>query len=146
MAVIEASLGAEEAAVAAQLSPTGATSQGLADAERGLDDLTTWLAAMAPAERDAPSCLVEQGKGLRARFKTAPAVGCVPLVRPNYAYFNRTLPRSAPQVVIITGIARCFDAAGPDSRDLRTSGPHGCTANRALVDTIDKDALRAWLR
>ncbi len=146
VASIEAALGIEEAAVVAELSPTGGASRQLADAERAVAEVTAWLDDMTPAERDQPACYAEQGRGLRARFAAAPAAGCVPLVRPNYAYFNQTLPRSAPQVLLITGIARCFDTANPGNRDALAPGPSGCAANRALIETIDKSALRAWLR
>jgi hypothetical protein len=67
-------------------------------------------------------------------------------VRPNYAYFDKSLPRSAPQVVLITGITRCFDVADKYNRAANDPGPSGCRANRALVETMDKDAIRAWLR
>lgn len=146
IAMVEAALAAEEASIVSALSPAGSASTSLADAERALGEVTSWLSEMTPAERAEPACYVEQGRGLRARFKAAPAAGCVPLVRPNYAYFNPALPRSAPQVILITSIARCFDSADPYNLDARAKGPHGCPANRALIETIDKDALRAWLR
>ncbi len=146
VASIEAALAAEEASIVSALSPAGDSSTSVAEAERALEEVTSWLAALTPAERTEPSCYVTQGQGLRARFRAAPAAGCVPLVRPNYAYFNPALPRSVPQVILITGIARCFDSANPYNRDAREPGPHGCAANRALIDTIDKAALRAWLR
>ena len=71
--------------------------------------------------------------------------GCHPLVRPNYGYFNKTLPRSAPQVVIITPITRCFDTANKYNLEANSTSPSGCRANRALIETLDKDALRAWV-
>jgi hypothetical protein len=67
-------------------------------------------------------------------------------VRPNYAYFNKALPRSTPQVVIITPIARCFNTADKYNNEANSASPAGCRANRALVETLDKEALRAWLR
>jgi hypothetical protein len=30
--------------------------------------------------------------------------------------------------------------------DANSPSPAGCRANRALVETLDKDAIRAWLR
>lgn len=54
--------------------------------------------------------------------------------------------RSAPQVLLVTGIARCFDTSNPFNRDAVAQGPSGCAANVALVETIDQGALRAWLR
>lgn len=67
-------------------------------------------------------------------------------MRPNYGYFNAALPRSARQVVIITGIKRCFDTADNYNLDANARTRGGCHANRALVETMDKDAIRAWLR
>jgi hypothetical protein len=49
-------------------------------------------------------------------------------------------------VVIITGIKRCFDTADKYNRDANSTSPAGCRANRALVETMDKDAIRAWVR
>jgi hypothetical protein len=67
-------------------------------------------------------------------------------VRPNYGYFNAALPRSAPQVVIITGIKHCFDTADKCNLEANSPSPAGCRANRALAETMDKDAIRASLR
>jgi hypothetical protein len=56
------------------------------------------------------------------------------------------LPRSAPQVLIITGIKRCFDTADKYNLEANSASPAGCRANRALIETMDKAAIRAWLR
>jgi hypothetical protein len=66
-------------------------------------------------------------------------------VRPNYAYFDKSLPRSAPQVLIITPITRCFDTTDRNNQEANSRLPSGCRANRALVETLDKDALRTWI-
>ena len=39
-----------------------------------------------------------------------------------------------------------FDTADRDNRQESAPGPSGCRASRALVETIDKDAVRAWLK
>ena len=85
-----------------ELGPTTGTGKSLADAKRALSEVTDWIAQLSPAELAAPSCYAEKGTTLRARFTTVASAGCRPLVRPNYGYFNAALPRSAPQVVIIT--------------------------------------------
>jgi hypothetical protein len=136
----------EEASLAADLEPSGGAATALAEATAALAEATSWISALSPAEQAAPSCFAEGAGTLRTRFRAAPAPGCHPLVRPNYAYFDPSLPRSAPQVVLITGFTRCFDTADPDNRGANAPGPHGCRANRALVETMDKDAIRAWLR
>jgi len=140
-------LAAEEAQLAKELSPTGGgTGKSLADAKRALSEVTGWIAELSPVQQAAPSCYAAKGATLRAKFPTTPSADCHPLVRPNYAYFNKALPRTAPQVVIITGISRCFDTADKNNRDANSTSPAGCRANRALVETMDKGAIRAWLR
>ena len=143
---IEESIGVEEASLVKELGPTTGTGKNLVDAKRALSEVTDWIAQLSPAELAAPSCYAEKGATLRARFTTVASAGCRPLVRPNYGYFNAALPRSAPQVVIITGIKRCFDTADKYNLEANSPSPSGCRANRALVETMDKDAIRAWLR
>ncbi len=143
---IEDSIGIEEAQLLKELSPATGTGKNLADAKRDLSEATDWMAQLSPAQLAAPACYAAKGTTLRARFTTVGSAGCVPLVRPNYAYFNKALPRSAPQVVIITGMKRCFDTADKYNNEANSPSPSGCRANRALVETMDKDAIRAWLR
>lgn len=143
---IEESIGIEEASLLTELGPATGTGKLLADAQRALSEVTDLIARLSPAELAAPSCYAEKGTTLRTRFTTVTSAGCDPLVRPNYGYFNAALPRSAPQVVVITGITRCFNTADKYNRDANSPGPAGCRANRALVETMDKDAIRAWLR
>jgi hypothetical protein len=136
----------EEASVEREIGPAAGTGKGLADAQRALDEVTSWLTELTSAERAAPSCYAEGGKTLRAKFREAPSRGCAPLARPNYAYFNASLPRSAPQVVIITPVARCFDTANKNNTEANSSSPAGCQANRRLLETLDRDGVRAWIR
>ncbi len=120
---IEQSIAVEEASLVKELDPTTGTGKNLADAKRALSEVTDWIAQLSPAELAAPSCYAEKGTTLRARFTTVAAAGCRPLVRPNYGYFNAALPRSAPQVVIITGIKRCFDTADKYNLDANSPSP-----------------------
>src|SRR5436190_5217669 len=143
---VEDSIGVEEASLLKELGPATGTGKNLADAKRALGEVTDWIGQLSPAELAAPSCYVQKGTTLRTRFTRAGTAGCRPVVRPNYGYFNSALPRSAPQVVIITGIKRCFDTADQYNKDANSPSPAGCRANRALVETMDKDAIRAWLR
>ncbi len=143
---VEDSIAAEEASLVKDLSTASGTGKNLADAQRALAEVTDWVAQLSPAELAAPSCYAETGTTLRTRFTTVNAAGCRPLVRPNYGYFNAALPRSAPQLLIVTGIKRCFDTADKYNLDANAPGPSGCRANRALVETMDKAAIRAWLR
>jgi hypothetical protein len=143
---IEESIRIEEAALVNELAPTTGSGKRLIEARRALTEVTDWIAELSPTEQAAAACYAEKGATFRARFLTVPSPGCHPLVRPNYGYFNKALPRSAPQVVIITGITRCFDTADKYNRDANSPSPAGCRANRALIETFDKDAMRAWLR
>jgi hypothetical protein len=146
IASVEASLGIEEASLVEEIGPTGDTGKGLAGARRALDEATAWLAELSPADRAAPTCYAVDARGLRARFRPGLGAGCVAIVRPNYQYFNPALPRSAPQVLSITPVARCFDTANKYNLSANSKSPAGCPANRKLVETMDKDAIRAWLR
>ena len=143
---IEESLRLEEAELVKELSPTAGNGKRMVESRKALAEVTDWIAALSPAEQAAPSCFAEKGPTLRAKFPTTPSAGCHPLVRPNYAYFNKALPRSTPQVVIITPISRCFDTANKYNREANSTSPAGCRANRALIETLDKAALRAWVR
>jgi hypothetical protein len=146
VASIEASMRIEDASLVEEIGPTGGTGKGLAGAQRALDEVTAWLAELSPADRVAPACYAAEAKGLRAKFRPGLSAGCVAIVRPNYQYFNAALPRSAPQVLSITPVARCFDTANKYNSDANSKIPGGCPANRALIETMDKDAIRAWIR
>ena len=143
---IDDSIAVEEQMLVKELSPTGGTGKGLADATRAVNEVAEWITELSPAQQAAPACYAATGTTLRTRFPTTPPADCHPLVRPNYGYFNKALPRSAPQVVIITGITRCFDTADKFNRDANSTSSGGCAANRALVETLDKAALRAWVK
>ena len=143
---VEDSIGLEEASLVKEASPTSGSGKSLADARRALSEVTDWIAELSPADQAAPSCYAEKAPTFRGKFPSVIGPGCHPLVRPNYGYFNKTLPRSTPQVVIITPITRCFDTADKYNGDANSPSPAGCRANRALIETLDKDALRAWVR
>jgi hypothetical protein len=146
IASVESAARIEEASLLREIGPTAGTGKGLADAQRALDEVTQWLAELSPSDRAAPACYAANAQGLRGRFRPAPAAACVPLARPNYQYFKAALPRSAPQVLVITPVARCFDLANKNNQEANDPSPAGCAANRRLVETMDKDAIRAWLR
>jgi len=96
-------------------------------------------AGLAAGDKAAPACYATSGPSL-SRFRRAPEAGCDPLVRANWAIFNKVLPRSAPQVLIISGFSTCmFHNPAPDQVG-------GCTANKKLLEKIDKAALLAWLQ
>ena len=143
---IEEAILVEERELVKEVAPTTGSGKRLAEARQAVAEVTGWIAELSAAELAAPSCYAAKGMSLRTKFPVAASAGCHPLVRPNYGYFDPALPRSAPQVVIITPVARCFDTADPNNRDANAPSPAGCRANRALIETVDKDAIRAWLR
>lgn len=143
---VEESIRVEETMLVKDLGPASGSGKTLADARRALADVTGWIAELSPTDQAAPSCYAAKGPSLRTRFLASPAPGCHPLVRPNYGYFNKALPRTAPQVVIIAPVARCFDTADRNNREANSTSPAGCRANRALIETLDIAAIRAWLR
>jgi hypothetical protein len=97
---------------------------------------TTGLSA---TDKAAPACYATSGPSL-SHFRRAPDAGCDPLIRANWAMFNKALPRSAPQLLIITQFSTCmFHNPFPE----RVSE---CTANTKLLQKIDKAALMAWLQ
>ena len=109
----------------------------VAAVERELATAQAAAAALPAADRAAPACYASQDR--ISRFQRAPAAGCVPLIRPNWALFNPALPRSAPQILVIGHVSRCID--GPTSIHAG-----GCAANKRLLETIDRQALLAWLQ
>ena len=143
---VEESIKVEEAMLMKEVSPESGSGKNLADARRAVAEVTAAIEALSSAEQAAGACYAARGTTLREKFRPLPSTGCHPLARPNYAYFNSALPRSAPQVVIITPIARCFDTADRNNRAANDPSPAGCRANRALVESLDKAALKAWLR
>ena len=131
-----------EAAQESRLKPGGSDESAVRAAERELQEVEGILAGLSPDAKRAPSCYDERTTRLTGRFRElagAPA-SCRPLVRPNPGYFDPTLPRSAPQVLMIASFTRCLGSAASTAT---TRG--GCTINRALVDSMDWDAVRAWL-
>lgn len=104
-------------------------------------DANAMAAGLSAADKAAPACYAGGGGGPAvSRFQRAPQAACDPLVRPNWALFNPALPRSAPQLLVITRFERCL----PPNPPSRYAG--GCKANLRLLEAIDKAALRAWLQ
>ena len=106
--------------------------------EAKIAGLESHIASLRPEDRAAPACSTGRGEAWGQRFQIGVAADCRPLVRPNWAFFDRQLPRSAPQVLLVTDIARCY--AGKPSTD-----PGGCTTNRQLLESLDRQALMDWL-
>ncbi|MCC7126700.1 MAG: hypothetical protein IT178_17755 [Acidobacteria bacterium] len=132
-----------EAATAARLAPGGPEDKRVREAESEWREIDGIVAALSPDARNAPSCYDRGASRLADRFRAlagAPA-SCRALVRPNADYFDANLPRSSPQVLMIATFTRCLR---PQSiADTTSRG--GCVINRALVESMDWDAVRDWL-
>jgi hypothetical protein len=107
------------------------------DYEQKIAAIEAHIAALAPEQRSAPACI---GNGISwlQRFHAAESSGCTLLVRPNWAFFDRRLPRSTPQVLLVNDIARCYEGR-------QSNTPGGCTTNRQLLESLDRQALMDWL-
>jgi len=132
-----------EKAKRADLGPGGREERGVKEAERDLQEAEGALAAFSPSEKAGPSCYVERAGRLAQKFRplsepSTPA--CRAIVRTNWDFFDRTLPRSAPQVLLISAYDRCLR---PEA--LQEARPGGCVTNRRLMETTDWEAVRAWL-
>jgi hypothetical protein len=132
-----------EAANEARLRPGGTEDKAVREAERELQEVDGIVAALSPDARRGPSCYDQRAGRLADRFRAlqgAPA-SCRPLVRPNADYFDPKLPRSAPQVLMLaTTFTRCLR---PEVAKSTSRG--GCVINRQLIDSMDWEAVRAWL-
>ncbi len=109
--------------------------------ERELTDAKATAKQLSAADKKAPACYASGASGLAiSRFRRAPQAGCDPLVRPNWAMFSPSLPRSAPQLLVIMHFTRCLPPNTPANH------VGGCKTNLELLEKIDKAALRAWLQ
>jgi hypothetical protein len=120
------------------LPQIAAASAVVARTEQELAAAKATRAGLSAADQAAPACYAGGDAASLSRFRRAVSAGCDPLVRPNWKVFNPALPRSAPQVLIIA--TSCL-RAGPTPQ-----WAHGCTANRRLLESLDKAALLAWLQ
>jgi len=129
-----------EAIQARETAPDAPAAKSLRTAEAALSEVSTWIAELSAGDRQQPACYAANAATLRARFRTGAPAGCHPLGRPNPQFFNAAAPRTAAQVIVIGEIARCFD-----NQPAKPS-PWGCTANRQLLETLDKQAVLSLLK
>jgi hypothetical protein len=112
-----------------------------ADAVARLREAEQDFASLSAEQRTTPACLLEKVEATRplARFVAATTPGCRPVIRPNWDYFDRSLSRSAVQLITIWN--RCVDskksASDPD--------PAGCPTNNALLESLDWNKVRALM-
>jgi hypothetical protein len=131
-----------ETGMKARLAPNGPAARSLATAEREWREAEAALSALSAGLRAAAACYDSQASTLAARIRAldgAPS-SCRAIVTPNWDYFDAKLPRSAPQVLMLGLFTRCVS-----TESLKATHPSGCVVNRKLVETLDWDAVRAWL-
>lgn len=132
-----------EKLTAADVAPTSPTMTQLREAQREVAVVEEIIATLPAAEQTQPACWLPDASRVQGRFRAGPDARCKALVRPNYAFFDPQLPRSAPQLLLIVDVTRC-------DRELRDREsqklPSGCTANRALLESWDRQAVLDWLR
>ena len=129
-----------EAIMAKEVGPDSPPAKNVRALEAALAEITTWVAELSAADRQSPACYAKSATTLRTRFRTGTAAGCHPLGRPNPQFFDAAVPRSVAQVIVIPAIARCFD------KQPANPPPWGCTANRQLLETLDKQAVLSLLK
>lgn len=132
-----------EKARTADLGPGGGEARGVQEAERDLREAETALAAFSPSELAGPACYASRAAGLARTFRplAGPSTsGCQAIVRTNWDVFDRARPRSTPQVLVIDAYTRCLEPGA-----LAQTTPGGCATNRRLMESLDWDAVRAWL-
>jgi hypothetical protein len=129
-----------EAIGASQVGPDSPAAKSLRVADAALAEIKTLIGDLSAADREGPGCYAKSATTLRSRFRAGTPAGCHPLGRPNPQFFNASAPRTVAQLVIIGQIARCFD------NQPANQGPFGCTANRQLLETLDKQAVLSLLK
>lgn len=129
-----------ETGLAKLVGPTSDSGKAVIAAEQVVVAVKAALAALSAADRAAPACYAREKVTAPARFRRDPGGACLAIVRPNWKLFNPALPRSAPQVLAIGHFERCLKSEQP------ASNQGGCTANRKLLEAVDKRALLAWLQ
>jgi hypothetical protein len=130
---------AKEKQAATLLPQIAAEKAVVTKSEQELASVKATAAGLSAADKAAPACYAS-GSASLARFRRTPGSGCEPLVRPNWKLYNPALPRSAPQLLTIAHFTGCMGA------DKKSPNPGGCTANKRLMESIDKAALLAWLQ
>lgn len=130
-----------EAILREELATDGPSARRVDEVAQELRDAEAALSALPASERSRPACYDRDGQTVARRFRLVGASpDCRPLVKPNWDYFDRSLPRSAVQVLMLWAYDLCLT---PDAR--ASSRTDGCTINRRVVESLDWDAVRTWM-
>ncbi len=122
--------------------PEGIAARNVTVAVQAATAATAAIAAIPEADRGAASCFRSEPGSIEEsvqHIEQAPAADCVPILRPDWTLYNAALPRTAPQLLVIDRVAGCLDYP-------LSNVPGNCGANKALLETLDVAAVRAWLR
>ena len=138
VAQMEAADRIEEESLLREIGPTAGTGKGLADARRALAEVTTWIAELSPAERDAPSCYAEGPKDSAAGSAPTPAARAWPSSGPTT---STSTPRS------LVRHRRCSRSRPwPGVSTPRTSTTPRPTASRRRAAGRIARSSRRWTR
>jgi len=131
-----------EASQKARLAPGGTAEKEVRQAEAEFKAAEAAVERLSPEGRAEPACYDNSASAIDARFraKRGASSSCQALVVPNRAYFDTTLPRTAPQLLVLNLYERCLT---PQS--IAYKKPGGCVTNRKVIETLDWNAVRAWL-
>lgn len=119
------------------------------------DEAAKRLAELSGDAANEPACVVELPaaqtdgryvfKGRLVPEREAP--GCRPLVRTNWEYFDLSLPRTAPQILVMLSFGRCARVSGDQlvSRpvDRWDVPPQGCVQHAQMWREADWEAIAA---
>lgn len=114
---------------------------GLGDIERALANLSAERKSAQACYRDREGRVVVAGS--LARIVPTNTPGCQPIVRPNWDYFDRRLPRTSFQLMTIsTGVSRAGGGAQLSAclerlRAKPTMSRPGCRTNIDFLNSID---------
>jgi hypothetical protein len=114
-----------------------------ADAIAKVKEAERDFASLSAAQKAAPACYMDQSSSRNP--DTRPLVSfvpvgtprCRPVIRPNWKYFDRTLPRTAIQLLTIM-VSDC-----PGRKPSKDGNPAGCAANMALLHSLDWEKVKA---
>jgi hypothetical protein len=114
-----------------------------ADAIAKVKEAEQDFASLSAAQKAAPACYMDQSSSRNP--DTRPLVSfvpvgtprCRPVIRPNWKYFDRTLPRTAIQLLTV-GVSDC-----PEQKPSTDGNPAGCPANMALLRSLDWEKVKA---
>lgn len=114
-----------------------------ADAVAKVKEAEQDFASLSAEQKAAPTCYMDQSRSRNpdtrplVSFVPAGTPRCRPVIRPNWDYFDRTLPRTAIQLLTVW-VRDC-----PGQKPSKDGAPYGCPANMALLQSLDWEKVKA---